>query len=320
MDVVALPARFTEGNDGMTPTETRLWLQMQRKAAGLSPDMQSAITRAFQNIRDSLSESELVRALQSGYVDQIFDKALSDAVMQQAFQPVRDLMRKGVTDGVKFFSRSLPTKRNVTFSFDSLSPDVVTAIQTLETRVITDLQDSIRETVRTRISQGITEGESVQSIARDLRTVIGLGPSQLQEVKNYRDALLGQNGRNVTDYALRDKRFKGGELTSEQVDRMVARYETRRIAANAETVARTATLDSYKLGQSLSWQTAVDQGIVDGGNLTKTWVGVMDDRERDEHVEMEGETVAYDDTYSNGEDIPGESTYNCRCLSRFSTQ
>lgn len=278
----------------MTPTETRLWLQMQRKAAGLSPDMQSAITRAFQTIRDSLTDSEIVRAIQSGFVDSIFDKAVLDA----AFQPTRDLMRKGVTDGVKFFSRSLPTKRNITFSFDSLSPDVVTAIQTLETRVITDLQDSIRETVRTRIAQGITEGESVHSIARDLRTVIGLGPSQLQDSANYRTKL-------------------AEKFDATKVDRMVTTYERRRIAQNAQTVARTATLDSYKLGQSLSWDTAVSQGIVDGDRLMKQWIGVDDDRERDEHLAMNDEIIPYDEAYSNGEDVPGESTYNCRCISRF---
>jgi hypothetical protein len=49
---------------------------------------------------------------------------------------------------------------------------------------------------------------------------------------------------------------------------------------NAETNARTATVDSLKLGQQLTWQDAADKGIVDLALLDKTWVTVGDDRVR----------------------------------------
>lgn len=45
----------------------------------------------------------------------------------------------------------------------------------------------------------------------------------------------------------------------------------------------------------------------------KTWFGVMDEKERDEHVEMEGETVGVDEPFSNGLQYPSEP--NCRCHS-----
>ncbi len=41
---------------------------------------------------------------------------------------------------------------------------------------------------------------------------------------------------------------------------------------------------------------------------------------RDEHVPMNGETVPYDQPYSNGQMIPGEGDYNCGCLSRYHLQ
>lgn len=43
----------------------------------------------------------------------------------------------------------------------------------------------------------------------------------------------------------------------------------------------------------------------------KTWFGVMDEKERDEHVAMEGETVLIDEPFSNGLLYPSEP--NCRC-------
>ena len=45
----------------------------------------------------------------------------------------------------------------------------------------------------------------------------------------------------------------------------------------------------------------------------KEWITSRDDRVRDEHMEMEGETVGLEERYSNGDDFVGESSINCRC-------
>jgi uncharacterized protein with gpF-like domain len=52
-------------------------------------------------------------------------------------------------------------------------------------------------------------------------------------------------------------------------------------------------------------------GEATGRTFLKTWFGVMDERERDEHVALEGETVGIDENFSNG--IPYPSEPNCRC-------
>lgn len=285
--------------------------------------MRSAIFKAYQTIRDRLSDTEIAQVIRTGFIDQLFEKELSNAMFAQAFQPVREQMRTIVNRAVLYSSKDIPAPKAkvVNFMFDSLSPNVVEAVKKLESRVITDLQDSVRETVRQRVLRGITEGETPSKIAKDLRDVIGLSPTQEQAVVNYRKALSGE-GRNPLDYALRDKRFdptvRADTLSEAKIDKMVNAYRRSSIAHNAETVARTAVLDSQKLGQKLAMQSAVEQGIITGA-MQKTWVGVMDERERDEHVLMEGETVPFDALYSNGEDVPGESTYNCRCISRYVT-
>lgn len=260
--------------------------------------MSSAIRKAFDTIRQQMTDSEILRAIQSGSIDSYFEKALSDASLSQAFAPVRDTMRDSIYSGAKYFSKDIPKPKNVLFGFDTLDPNVVVAIKTLETAVITDLSDSIRETVRLRVQQGLVDGESPKSIGRALRETIGLPPSAVEDSAKYREKL-------------------AEKFNAEKVDRMVATYERRRIAQNSETIARTAVLDAQKLAQKLSYDQAVSAGIVNGATLMKRWVGVMDDRERDEHVAMEGEEVPFDESYSNGEDVPGESTYNCRCVSRF---
>jgi hypothetical protein len=215
-------------------------------------------------------------------------------------------------------------------AFDSLSPYVVEAIKKLETKVITNLKDNVRETVRQHIERGLTEGLSPKQMSKGLREIIGLAPNQELAVENYRLALLGGKRSSVYsgvfDAKLRDRRFdtqlahamlNRKKLTPEQVEKMVGAYRQRMINHNALTNAKTAALDTQKLAQKLSWQSAIDQGIVDGDRLQKTWVGIMDDREREEHRAMEGQTVPFFALYSNGEDVPGESTWNCWCLSRI---
>ena len=180
----------------------------------------------------------------------------------------------------------------------------------------------MRETFRAHIENGLRDGVNPRTVARELRTVIGLAPNQEEAVRNFRRALEGAEGaRSPLAYKLRDKRFDGtigkGNLTTAQIEKMAEAYRRKMVAFNAETNARTATLDSLKLGQRLSWEDAVDKGIVDRNALVKTWAGTLDERERPEHVAMEGETVRFDEPFSNGEMTPGDSTYNCRCIARF---
>jgi hypothetical protein len=207
-------------------------------------------------------------------------------------------------------------------SFDYLNPRVIDAVRALESKVMTTLQGDIRETVRAYVENGIRKGLGPRAIATPLRSVIGLAPNQETAVRNFERALRGEPGAaNPLGYKLRDRRFDGtvkkGGLTDAQVTTQVAAYRKKMVAFNATTNARTATLDAMKLGQHLAWQDAIDRGIVDRYRLKKKWIGVMDSRERPEHVEMEGETVPFLDEYSNGEVIPGESTYNCRCIARY---
>ncbi len=53
-----------------------------------------------------------------------------------------------------------------------------------------------------------------------------------------------------------------------------------------------------------------------GTKFVKTWVTAGDDRVREEHVELDGETRGIDEEFSNGLQFPGEP--NCRCILTYS--
>jgi hypothetical protein len=121
--------------------------------------------------------------------------------------------------------------------------------------------------------------------------------------------------------ALRDRRFDrtlaralgadGEGLSADAIDRQVGAYRRRMLAFNAETNARTASIDAMKLGQRLSWEDAADKGIVKLELLEKTWRGVKDDRERPSISRWRADR-AFDQPFSNGQTIPGEDEFNCR--------
>lgn len=283
------------------------------------PGTSARILKAFAVLRDSLPEAEIARILADPYaIEIITQQILSDKVLDQAFAPVQQRIQETTAQGMSYFAKGIPlgeaaTSATVIGAFNVLNPDVITAIQTLNTKVIQSLKDDVRESVRASIQANLEAGKASSTVAREIRHVIGLGPSQVQQVENYRQALI--DGKSVSQWTLRDKRMN--PKTPAQIEKAVAAYRQRRIAQNAQTVAKTATLDAFKQGQDLSWRQAVDRGIVDGTRLTKRWSGVGDDRERPSHIAMEGDTVPYDQPYSNNQMFPGQDEYGCRCLSIY---
>lgn len=85
----------------------------------------------------------------------------------------------------------------------------------------------------------------------------------------------------------------------------------------AMTIARTETLTAVSIGQADKREQYKE--MFPDAKLRKMWITSQDDRVRDEHAEMEGETVGVDEEFSNGLKYPrdpsGEaaSVINCRC-------
>ena len=80
--------------------------------------------------------------------------------------------------------------------------------------------------------------------------------------------------------------------------------------------ARTLMTSAENEGRLDSFERAANMGI----NLKKTWVATIDDRVRESHAELDGETVPIDEPFSNGLMYPADPSgddpaeiYNCRC-------
>lgn len=315
----------------MNQTQLLFWRRVQARAAAEMPDVSSKILKAFAVLRDSLSDTELLQLVNDrlGFEFMVND-VLNDALLNRAFAPVQGQLQTVTARAMDYFAKNLPDGGKLNggpvVQFNVLNPDVMTALETLDTRVVQTLKNDVRETVRAAVADGIAAGQGPKTIARGIREAVGLAPTQQQYVDNFR-AELEAGGREALRRKLRDRRFddtlkkalgaKGDGVPAEKIDKMVDAYRRKWISWNAQTNARTATLDAFKAGQRLSWQTAIDAGIVPTSKLMHQWIGVNDDRERPEHVAMNNEVQPWDVPYSNGQMVPGEGDYNCRCIDRF---
>jgi uncharacterized protein with gpF-like domain len=299
----------------VTPRERQFWLSVERKARELRPDLARAFLRGFENLRSELTDAQLQRLIEEGSIDRLLNEAFSEQKIDRAFGELREQVRASVYQAARATMRDMPRGSAVTFN--SLNPRVIDGIRDLETRVMRTLREDIRESVRQHVTEGLREGVGSRATARGVRSVVGLAPNQEFAVRNFRRSLETGDIRKALEYRLRDRRFDralAGELDAAKIDRMTEAYRKRMLAFHAETVTHTASLDAMKAGQRTSWLDAVEQGTVDRSRLRKRWVTVGDSRVRPEHDAMNKQEVGFDEPFSNGEMIPGESTYNCRCV------
>ena len=101
------------------------------------------------------------------------------------------------------------------------------------------------------------------------------------------------------------------------------RYIIRRVQAvtgqsvsQARRVAQTERTRVQTQGRMEGISEAAEMGI----EMSKQWLSRMDNRVRDDHAEVSGDVVDYDETFSNGLMYPGDpsgdaaNVINCRCV------
>jgi SPP1 gp7 family putative phage head morphogenesis protein len=107
-------------------------------------------------------------------------------------------------------------------------------------------------------------------------------------------------------------------LTVPKIGSKLRDFYSNRSTYKAMRVARTEVTKSASFG---SLEAAKQTGAI----KTKTWLSSRDDRVRDAHAMMDGETVDIDGTFSNGCSAPGiggdpEETIMCRCVLMYGTR
>lgn len=329
----------------MSPSERRLFNRISQRAATMQPSLGKRLLATYALIRDTLTESELARAINDRLVDRLIYTLMSDEALAPSLASLRTAIQQNTLNAAASWSQVLPNFAAAPM-FDAVSPRVIEAVRTLDNRAIKDLRDEVRETVRQAAESGMRAGQNPRVVARHIRDVIGLAPNQEQAVRNFRAQLesgdraalqraLGKGvittpdgtqttrqahagGQGLTEKQLAtlDRTLGKVDLTPEQVDKAVGAYQKRMMALNTETHTKSIALDTQRIAQRMSWQSSIDQGIVEEHRLRRVWIAVMDNRTREEHAAMNGEEIGWTGVYSTGEEVPGADSWNCRCIER----
>lgn len=219
----------------------------------------------------------------------------------------------------------------VVVDFDQVNFRAVSTMQQSRLRLIREFTTEQLTATREALTEGISRGLNPREQARAFRDSIGLTAKQQRAVDNYR-RLLEQGSSEALQRGLRDARFdstvqaavRGDRvLTADQVRRMTDRYRERMLAFRAETIARTEALRAVHQGSEEAYRQAFDEGLLDPGAVTRSWVTARDERVRGSHAAMSGQRRTAGETFVSGNghrlmhpgdpNAPASETVQCRC-------
>lgn len=220
-------------------------------------------------------------------------------------------------------------------SFDASFPRAASLVQTQRLGLIREFSRSQFEAVEQAVRRGVDSGAGAQETARAFRDAIGLTARQEQAVASFRKLVIG-DPREALTRALRDRRFDGQLLraidrnqppTARQVDRMVERYRARALMARSETISRTEAHRTYSEAREESFEQMLEQTKIPEEAFERIWNRIKDQRTRDWHESMQGQTRARGEMFVDGHGnllrhpgdpaAPAETIINCRCTLTF---
>ena len=322
----------------------KLQRRIARYAATVEPELARRLLRAYEVIRTSLNEAEIIAILNSGAgVERaalsITKLADFDSFLISGIGP--QLNEAALGAGAQF-AVDLPTqiaRDGVKNGVSLLNPRVLDSLAKLQTRMFAKVERGVANTIRQVIQRGLEDGIGSKAIARGIRDSLALAPNQELAVHNFErliregklSEVIGRKPRpsdiRIPGRALRDRRFDGTlkkafapggpGLSEKQIERMTAAYRRRMEAFNANTQARSAALDATRKGQRMSWDDAIKKGLIRKDESWKRRHAVGDRRTRPEHAAMDLEEQKIDDEYTNGEITSGDSSHNCRCSDEY---
>ena len=189
-----------------------------------------------------------------------------------------------------------------------------------------------RDVVRAVLVDQVRDSVNPRVAARAIRGSIGLTPTQLEHVGNYRRALEGGDIGNALGRELRDARsdrtleaVAAGKksLSPTQIDTMVDRYRENYIDYRAEVIARKESMRAVHEGNADAWAQAERRGEVQADQMVQQWHAASGPRTRDSHRAMNGQRVKLGEAFTTGAgisirypgdpDAPIEETAQCRC-------
>lgn len=155
-------------------------------------------------------------------------------------------------------------------------------------------EPAVRDVIRLMITDSIANGVEPLVLARAIRYVIALTPSQAQQVARFQLRLIREG------------------VAADTISRRVQRYAEAQLRYRALSIARTELMSAINAGQEALWKQAVASGLLNAKLLVKTWIVT-----HDEHLEkicegLDGQTADIGGLFPGGYARP-PAHVRCRC-------
>jgi len=325
--------------------------QLDALAARFTPRIKKAFLASVADIKDKAVITAITDAIAVGDLEAAFRATgLSAAAMRPITQMIETAFEqggvtvansapRGITDG--FGNRAV-------FRFDVRNSRSEAWLRDHSSSLVTRITDDTRDNIRTIIQRGVAEGRNPRNIALDIvgrvnpdngrRTggIIGLTAPQERWVGNARRDLTNLDPHYFTRVQ-RDKRFDsivrkaidtGTPLSGAKIDALVDKYSDNLLLQRGETIARTEAMQSLNKAADDAFRQAIDEGTLKPNAVTKAWDSAGDNRVRESHKAMDGQTVQMDEPFKSPDGaqlmFPGDTSLgapaseiiDCRCRVR----
>lgn len=292
--------------------------------------IREAFLQAIREHGESINLTALAEALEAGDIA----RAVSLAQITPAKLFALDAaITAAFMDGGQMVREAAP-KFAVSFGFDGRAFRAEQWARQNAAGLVVDISNEQADALRAMTQERLAQGANARKLAREVRSVVGLAPSQVQTVNNVR-ADLENLSPDYFSRKLRDKRFDGivrrairdGKALSQvDIDRITARYAERALRFRADNIAKTESLNALRAGRDEGIRQAIEQGAIAPGATQKVWDSSGDARVRPDHRAMDGQSVGMNEPFvaPDGSRLmyPGDSSLgagadqiiNCRCV------
>lgn len=318
----------------------------------LEPGVRAAFLASVYDMQDSASITSLARAIADQRFNDVFEILnLKPEFFNQYSEAFRSAYAATGAAAVAYVSPIRNPMRGgpVEVRFDMRNPRAENWVNTASSRLITEVLDEAKQSVRVLLTDAVQKGIGPRTAALDLvgrydraagrrvGGVVGLHSRQAQYVQNARSELLSGDPDQLANYLTRkrrDKRFdsivrkairEGKPVPSSSASRMASRYSDGLLKLRGETIARTEMLQSLHNAQDEGMQQLIDNGNLSKEQIKATWDSSEDSATRDSHRVMDNQKMAKDGTFVTGQGYklrypgdrslgaPADEIINCRC-------
>lgn len=255
------------------------WKFWTALASSLSPAIATAFLDVIDRLEKRFTTKDIVNALESGDLKPFLDEVVTAPELQEFIAPVQAAIVQAAEAQVK----QLP---ELTISFDAYNQSTVDAVQRQSARLITEVTDEIKSTIRYILEAGEKSGASSSSMAAEIRQYIGLTQKGATAIQNYR-RMLEEQDPTALERALRDKRFDrslinsingGPKLSPAQIDKQVEAMRKKALTYRARLISDNETLQAVQEGQRATWRQVLADKSTGVIGVVRRWFVAHDER------------------------------------------